>query len=286
MFTIWLHKFNSVGLMLCWSCDQRLHQFISVGLYCSWYDLFYIYIYFPRFCAPLLIVSSALVWWARGGLANTCWVGTGLARGRDRLWLTVAADWNVWTSWWWLVVLSGQHSPQWHWDPPTPARHLSSEAYQVQAGTARWWGEPVITSCVSSASSAVWLSQFTRGLWWVRSDVLSCDGKKDVSLQSEDTVWVGASPALQFLLRCGLVERRNSGLSTDDIYNKKILHRGVQKLQVSPRPHLPRRHSNWNDISERFPRNWWDYHRPGSLIIKSWKSFTRESASGGNRSWD
>ena len=192
---------------------------------------------------------------------------------------------------WWCSLVSlpcspDQHSPQWHWDPPTPARHLSSEAYQVQAGTARWWGEPVITSCVSSASSAVWLSQFTRGLWWVRSDVLSCDGKKDVSLQSEDTVWVGASPALQFLLRCGLVERRNSGLSTDDIYNKKILHRGVQKLQVSPRPHLPRRHSNWNDISERFPRNWWDYHRPGSLIIKSWKSFTRESASGGNRSWD
>ena len=47
-------------------------------------------------------------------------------------------------------------------------------------------------------------------------------------------MWVGASPALQYLIRCGLVERRNSGLSTDDIYNKKIFHRGVEKLQVSP----------------------------------------------------
>ena len=66
----------------------------------------------------------------------------------------------------------------------------------------------------------------------MRSHILSCDGKKDVSLQSEDTVWVGASPALQYLLRCGLVERRNPGLSTGDIYNKKILQGGVKKLQV------------------------------------------------------
>ena len=54
----------------------------------------------------------------------------------------------------------------------------------------------------------------------------------DLLCQSQDSVWVGDSPALDYLLRCGLVHRKHSGLSTDDIYSKKTLQTGISRLQV------------------------------------------------------
>merc|ERR1719295_86969 len=51
-------------------------------------------------------------------------------------------------------------------------------------------------------------------------------------LQSSSSVWLGNSPALQFLLKCGLVPEKRNGLSTDDIYSKQQLEKGLKKLQI------------------------------------------------------
>jgi len=46
------------------------------------------------------------------------------------------------------------------------------------------------------------------------------------------TVWVGNSPVLQFLLKCQLVKQKMTGLSTDDIYTKRQMEKGIMKLQI------------------------------------------------------
>eukprot|EP00092_Neocalanus_flemingeri_P034511 GFUD01037524.1.p1 GENE.GFUD01037524.1~~GFUD01037524.1.p1 ORF type:complete len:116 (-),score=33.43 GFUD01037524.1:43-390(-) len=43
--------------------------------------------------------------------------------------------------------------------------------------------------------------------------------------------WVGNTPVLQFLLRCGLVDKKMNGLSTDDIYQDFDIKEGIKKLQ-------------------------------------------------------
>eukprot|EP00092_Neocalanus_flemingeri_P088170 GFUD01111380.1.p1 GENE.GFUD01111380.1~~GFUD01111380.1.p1 ORF type:complete len:115 (+),score=27.01 GFUD01111380.1:113-457(+) len=43
--------------------------------------------------------------------------------------------------------------------------------------------------------------------------------------------WVGNTPVLQFLLRCGLVDEKMNGLSTDDIYQDFDIKEGIKKLQ-------------------------------------------------------
>jgi len=58
-----------------------------------------------------------------------------------------------------------------------------------------------------------------------------CTVKVYSGFVSQDSVWVGDSPALDYLLRCGLVHRKHSGLSTDDIYSKKTLQTGISRLQ-------------------------------------------------------
>eukprot|EP00092_Neocalanus_flemingeri_P019310 GFUD01020916.1.p1 GENE.GFUD01020916.1~~GFUD01020916.1.p1 ORF type:complete len:173 (+),score=47.67 GFUD01020916.1:103-621(+) len=47
-----------------------------------------------------------------------------------------------------------------------------------------------------------------------------------------ESVWVGDTPVLQFLLKCKLVKQKMNGLSTDDIYTKKQMEKGIIKLQI------------------------------------------------------
>eukprot|EP00092_Neocalanus_flemingeri_P053323 GFUD01062628.1.p1 GENE.GFUD01062628.1~~GFUD01062628.1.p1 ORF type:complete len:124 (-),score=36.19 GFUD01062628.1:362-733(-) len=49
---------------------------------------------------------------------------------------------------------------------------------------------------------------------------------------SPGTVWVGNTPVLQLLLKCQLVKQKANGLSTDDIYTKKQMEKGISKLQI------------------------------------------------------
>ena len=47
-----------------------------------------------------------------------------------------------------------------------------------------------------------------------------------------DSFWVGNTPVLQFLLKCGLVKQKIQGISTDDIYTKSDITEGIKQLQT------------------------------------------------------
>ena len=47
-----------------------------------------------------------------------------------------------------------------------------------------------------------------------------------------DSFWVGDTPLLQFLLRCGLVKQKIQGNSMDDIYTKSDITEGIKQLQT------------------------------------------------------
>ena len=48
-----------------------------------------------------------------------------------------------------------------------------------------------------------------------------------------ESTWVGGSPILKYLIKCGFIKEKNNGLSTDDIFENSEISAGQRKLEQS-----------------------------------------------------